>query len=222
MPRNLPVRDEQRIQAALARGALTPARAEHWRVYAAAGHDIAFIDQLVGGVVLPAAGTVAAAAAPRDADADYGALFGSAGPKEEDAPDYARLFGSPQEGQRVADAHEVAARAAVAALTDDQVYAAMFGQGSAPAAPVAASAAAGGQHGQGEAGRPRYRVRTTRVSLRVPGGPGGLAAGADPAKTSWRTIELRAGDLVPEDAHADDVARLLHSKTRLGPMLKPW
>lgn len=222
MPHNLTARDEQRLAAAVARGALTPARAEHWRVYAAAGHSVEFVDQLVGGVVLPAAGPVAAAAAPQDANADYRALFGSSEP-EEDGPEYRAMFGTVQAGQRTADAHEVAARAAAAALTDDDVYAAMFGQGSTAPVPVAASASGpAGQYGQGEAGRPRYRVRTTRVSLRVPGGPGGLAAGADPAKISWRTIELRAGDLVPEDAHADDIARLLHSKTRLGPMLKPW
>jgi hypothetical protein len=219
MPRNLPVRDEQRLQAAVARGALTPARAEHWRVYAAAGHSIEFIDLLAGEVVLPASGRVVAAAAPRDANAGYHGLFGQTEP-EEDGPEYTALYGSAERGRQVADTREVAAKAAVAALTDDEVYAAMFGNASAPVVPVAASAAGGaGQPAPGEAGRPRYRVRTTRISLRV---PGGVAAGADPAKISWRTIELRAGDVVPEDAHADDVTRLLHSKTRLGPMLKPW
>ena len=220
MPRNLPARDEQRLQAAVARGALTPARAEHWRVYAAAGHDISFIDQLAG--VLPTADSPAASGRP-------GAVA-AAGPrpdsqKPNDEAEYRLLFGSAEQGQRIADARALAARDAIAALTDDGVYERMFPSATRRAAPepVAASAAGGaGQPAPGEAGRPRYRVRTTRVSLRVPGGPDGVAAGADPAKISWRTIELRAGDVVPEDAHADDVARLLHSKTRLGPMLKPW
>jgi hypothetical protein len=222
MPRNLPVRDEQRLQAAVARGALTPARAEHWRVYAAAGHDIAFIDQLVGGVVLPASGRVVAAAAPRDANAGYHGLFGQTEP-EEDSPEYTALYGSAERGRQVADTREVAAKAAVAALTDDQVYTALFGEVSAAAVPVVASAAGpAGQHGQGEARPRQYRVRAPHVSLRVPQSPNGVAAGADPAKTTWRTIELRGGDRVPEDAHPDDLERLLHQKTRLGPMIKPW
>jgi hypothetical protein len=221
MPRNLPVRDEQRIQAAVARGALTPARAEHWRTYAAAGHSVEFIDQLVGGVVLSATGRVAAAGAPRDANAGYRGLFGQTEP-EEDGPEYAALYGSAERGREVADAREVAAKAAVAALTDDEVYAAMFGQVSAAPAPVAASAAGpASQHGQGEAAQKRYRVKAPSVSLRVPRSPTGLAAGAA-AETSWRIIELRGGDRVPEDAHPDDVARLLHQRNRLGPLIKPW
>jgi hypothetical protein len=221
MPRNLPVRDEQRLQAAVARGALTPARAEHWRSFAAAGHSIEFIDQLVGGVVLPAAGRVVAAAAPRDANAGYHGLFGQTEP-EEDGPEYTALYGSAERGRQVADTREVAAKAAVAALTDDQVYESMFGTVSAAAAPVAASAAGPeGQHGRGEARPRQYRVHVPHVSLRVPRNPNGLAAGAA-AETSWRTIELRGGDRVPEDAHPDDIARLLHQKTRLGPLIKPW
>lgn len=201
--------DAQRIQAAITRGGIPPSHAAYWQTRAADGDDISLLD--LTGVRSPTAGTVAAAG-PRPV------------PKEpEDEAEYRALFGSIQQGQRIADTREVAVKAAVAALTDDQVYENMFGHAGAPAAPVAASAAGGaGQPAPGEAGRPRYRVRTTRVSLRVPGGPDGVAAGADTAKISWRTIELRAGDVVPEDAHAGDVARLLHSKTRLGPMLKPW
>ena len=183
MPRNLPIRDEQRIQAAVTRGAITPARAEWWRVQAAAGHDISQVDQLVGGL-LDGLGTVAASAAPRDTDGEY--------------PEYRALFGPSEAGQRMADDRAVAARAAVAALTDDQVYEAMFGKASAPAAPVTASSAGPAvQRRPGEAARTRYRVNAPHVSLRVPRDPSGVAAGADPAQTSWRTIELRGGDLVP-------------------------
>lgn len=206
--RSVSVGDENRIRAAVARGALTPARAEHWRAFAAAGHDVTFIDQLVGGVVLPMATTVAASAAPRNADAEY--------------PEYRALFGPAEAGQQIADDREVAARAAVAALTDDQVYENMFGKASSASAPVTASAAGpAGQHGRAVAG-PQYRVHAPRVSLRVPRSPDGLAAGADPCKTSWSTIDLYGGDLVPEDAHPDDIARLLHQKNRLGPLIKPW
>jgi len=159
MPRNLPVRDEQRLQAAVARGALTPERAQHWRVYAGAGHDISFLDQLAGGVVPPAAGAIAApgragtvaAASPRPA------------PEEpDDEADYRALFGSVEQGQRTADAREIAAKAAVAALTDDAVYERMFPSATRrpEAAPIEASAPAGaGQHGRVEAGpQRRYRV----------------------------------------------------------------
>jgi hypothetical protein len=206
--RGISARDQQRIQAAVSRGAILPERAAFWAAKAAAGEDISVVDQAVGGL-LPTAGTVAAAAAPRDADAEH--------------PEYCELFGTVQAAQRRADASEVAARSAVAALTDDQVYENIFGKGSAAPAPVSVSAAGGGgQHGQGESGQRRYRVHTLRVSLRVPQSPNGVAAGADPAETSWRTIELRGGDLVPADAHPADVARLLHQKTQLGPMLKPW
>lgn len=217
MPRNVPTRAEQQIRAALARGALTPARAEHWRVYAAAGHDVSFIDQLAGGVVLPGMGAMPAPAGAR--------TVAAAGPRpdpqepDEDLAEYHTLFGSTQQGQQIADAREVAARAAVAALTDDQVYERMFGTPSPAAAPVAASAAGvAGQQGRGQAGpQRRYRLHALRASVRV---PDGVAGGAGPA--SWRTVELRAGDLVPADAHPDDVNRLLHQKTRLGPLIKPW
>ncbi len=219
MPRNLPVRDEQRLQAAVARGALTPARAEHWRVYAAAGHSIEFVDHLGGGVVPPAAGTVTA-------PGRTGTVAASSPPpapqQSDDEVEYGKLFGSAEQGQRIADARVLAARDAIAALTDDEVYERMFPGASrrAAAAPVAASAA-GGQHGQGESGARRYRVHALRVSLRV---PTGVAAGADPATTSWRTVELRAGDLVPQDAHPDDVQRLRKQKAKLGlgPPIKAW
>ena len=210
MPHNLPIPDEQRIQAAIGRGAISPQRAEWWRAQAAAGHDISRIDQLVGGVVLPGAGTVAAAAAPRDADAEY--------------PEYRGLFGPPDAGQRMADDREVAARAAVAALTDDQVYESIFGTSSAPATPVAASSAGPtSQHGQGEAGRKRYRVHAPLVSLRVPRDPN-VAAGADPGSTSWKRIDLHGGDLVPENAHPQDVARLRQERAAngRGPKIKDW
>jgi hypothetical protein len=222
--RNLPVRDEQRLQAAVARGALTPARAEHWRVYAAAGHSIEFIDQLVGGVVAPMAGPSAAAAARGTVAA--AAARGPAQPKpDEDGLDaYHALFGSRADGERTADAREVAARAAVASLTDDQVYETMFGKGTAAPAPVAASAAwPTGQPGQGEAARKQWRVHVPRLSLRVPRDPD-VAAGADPGKTSWKTIYLYGGDLVPQNAHPEDVARLRQERDApgRGPKIKAW
>jgi hypothetical protein len=198
-------RDRARIQAAVDRGAVPRNRAAFWEAKAAAGEDISQVDQLVGGL-LDGLGTVAASAAPRDTDAEY--------------PEYRALFGPPETGQRVADDREVAARAAVAALTDDQVFESMFGKVSAAAAPVTVAAAGpASQHGQGEAAQKRYRVKAPFVTLRV---PDGVAAGTEPATTSWRVIALRGGDLVPEDAHPDDVARLRQQKTRLGPLIKPW
>ncbi len=219
MPRNRPARQAERIRAAVTRGAILPSHAAYWESRAAEGGDISVLD--LAGVLPPAAGTVAAAAAPIDANAGYHGLFGMTEP-EEDGPEYTALYGSAERGRQVADAREVAAKAAVAALTDDQVYESMFGKVSAPAASVAAAVAgSAGQHGQGEAAQKRYRVKAPLVSLRVPRSPEGLAAGAA-AETSWRTIELRGGDRVPEDAHPGDVARLLHSKNRLGPLIKPW
>jgi hypothetical protein len=195
--RGVSARDRQRIQAAIDRGALPSFRAAFWEAKAAAGEDISGVDQLVGGL-LTGLGTVAASAAPRDPDAEY--------------PEYGALFGTVEQGQRVADTREVAARATATALTDDQVYERMFGPASTPPAPVTASAA-----GQGAAAQTRrYRVKVPAVTLRV---PDVVAAGAEPA---WKTIELRAGDLVPEDAHPKDVERLLAQKNRHGPYLKPW
>ena len=200
-------RDQQRIQAAVDRGAISPQRAEFYVAEAAAGRDISQLAQLEGDL-LPAGGAVAASAAPRDADAEY--------------PEYSKLFGTVQAGQQVADDREIAARAAVAALTDDQVYESLYGLPGAPAAPVVASAAGPtGQHGQGGAARTRWRVHAPLVSLRVPQDPN-VAASADPGTTSWRIIELRGGDLVPEHAHPADVERLRHQKNRLGPLIKPW
>lgn len=211
--RGVSARDRQRIQAALGRGAIPSFRAAFWEAKAAAGEDISQIDQLVGGL-LDGLDTVAASAAPRDADAEY--------------PDYSRLFGSAQAGQQLPDAREVAARKDAAALTDDQeyeAYEAMFGKPIAPPASVADSAARPvSQPGQGAAARKQYRVHARRVTLRVPQGPDGLAAGAEPATTSWRTIELRAGDLVPRNAHPEDVARLRQERESndRGPKLKDW
>lgn len=205
--RGISGRDRQRIQAAIDRGAIPAFRAAFWEERSAAGEDISRIDQLVGGL-LDGMGTVAASAAPRDADAEY--------------PEYGRLFGTPEAGRRMADNREVAARTAVAALTDDEVFEAMFGKASSESAPVAASAAGpAGQHGRGGAARKQWRVHAPQVSVRVPQDPN-VAAGADPAQTSWKIIELRGGDLVPENAHPADVQRLRQQKTRLGPMIKDW
>ena len=117
--------DRARIQAAIDRGALPPRRAAFWETKAAAGEDINVIDQLVGGL-LPVAGQVAAAAASPE-DADYERLFGSAG-AQEDGPEYRALYGTVEEGQRVADARNTAARDA-AAQTGDQAFERLFGQG---------------------------------------------------------------------------------------------
>ncbi len=222
--RGVSARDQQRIQAAISRGAIPSSRAAWWSARAAAGEDISNIDLLAGGLI-PVEGKVAAAASPEDAD--YDRLFGPRSAQGDDGgPEYQALFGPVEEGQRRADEVRAARRKEVAAMSDDELYESLFPSGarrSAATAPVAASAAAGaGQHGQREAARKRYRVHTPLVSLRVPRNPDGLAAGADPAQTSWRTIDLHGGDLVPENAHPADIKRLLHQKTRLGPMIKPW
>ena len=165
---------------------------------------------------------MAAAASPDDAD--YGRLFGSPEPAE-DGPEYRSLYGTVEEGQRRADSREIAAKNAVAALGDDQVYGRMFGAAAAPAPPSGVRAAAvpvAGQHGPGEAGTQRYRVRAPCVSLRVPQGPDGPEASAESAEPSWRLIDLYAGARVPSDAHPDDIKRLLHQQNRHGAFIKPW
>jgi len=109
--RGISARDQQRIQAAVARGALPPDRAAFWEAKAAAGEDIRVVDQLVGGL-LPAAGTVASSVSQADADyAEYGALFGTV-----------------EQGQRVADARNAAVRDA-AAQTGDEAFTRLFGKG---------------------------------------------------------------------------------------------
>ncbi len=219
--RGLPARDQQRIAGAIARGAVMPEGGAFWAARAAAGHDIAILDHLAP-LVIPGAGKVAAAASP--GGDDYTRLFGSPSSESaEDGPEYRAMYGTPEEGQRAADAREVAAKNAIAALGDDQVYDRMFGKVSAAAPPVAVSASGPtGQHGRGEAGTRRYRVHDRRVSLRVPQASDDPAASAESAKTSWRLIDLRGGDLVPADAHPDDIKRLLHEKNQLGwPRIKP-
>jgi hypothetical protein len=170
-------------------------------------------------------GIVAATASPEGAE--YERLFGARAPQADDGgPEYGALFGSVEEGQRRADEVRAARRKEVAALSNDELYASLFPGTTrrAAAVPVEASAAAGtGQHGQATAGpQRRYRVHALRVSLRVPQGPNGVAAGADPSKSSWKTIDLHGGDLVPQNAHPDDIARLCRQKNRLGPLIKPW
>ncbi len=193
--RSVSARDQQRIQAAIARGGIPSSHAAYWAAKAAAGDDISLLDLTE---VLPsAAGPVAAAASQEDRD--YEALFG--GPREQDGNslnEYRSLFGTRQEGEQAADAQAVAAKAAAAALTDDQVYERMLGKISVAPAPVATAAAgAANQHGPGEAARKRYRVHAPYVTVRVPRGSNGVAAGAEPAATSWRVIELRGGEPGP-------------------------
>jgi len=126
--RGISARDEQRIQAAVARGAFTAARGQHWRVYAASGHDISFVDHLAGGLVV--AGTGKADAAASQADADYRALFGPRARDYGPAPDYDALFGStPQAARRALDDQEALASHVIASLTDDQLFKRLFGDG---------------------------------------------------------------------------------------------
>jgi hypothetical protein len=125
-------RDQQRIQAAVARGALPSDRAAFWVAKAAAGEDISVVDQLV--TVLPVApGKVAAS---RE-DADYQRMFGARAPQADDGgPEYGALFGTVEHAQRAADSVQAAARREVAALTDDELFERMFGKdGAATAAP---------------------------------------------------------------------------------------
>jgi hypothetical protein len=169
--RAVSARDRQLIQAAVDRGAIPSQRAAFYAAEAAAGRDISQLAQLEGNL-LPAGGAVAASAAPRDADAEY--------------PEYSKLFGTVQAGQQVADDREIAARAAVAGLTDDQVYERLYGKAGAPAAPVAAATAGpASQHGQGGAARKRWREyrrvelggREVGLKRRVSGGGGAILRG---------------------------------------------
>jgi hypothetical protein len=202
-------RDGQRIQAAVDRGAIPPGRVAFYEAKAARGEDISFVDVLWSPGPPAAAGRTGTVAAAAAAQADGG-------------PEYGALFGSVEEGQRRADEVRAGRRNEVAAMTDDELYASLFPPAArAAAAPVAASAAGpASQHGRGEARTQRYRVHAPYVSLRVPQGPTGPVASAESAKTSWRVIDLHGGDLVPVDAHPDDIARLLHQRNRLGTLIK--
>lgn len=122
--RGVSARDEQRIQAAVARGAILPRRVAFYRAQAAAGHDITALDHLV--VVLP--GEPGKVSASRE-DADYERMFGARAPQADDGgPEYAALFGTVDSAQRAADSVQAAARREVAALTDDQLFERMFGK----------------------------------------------------------------------------------------------
>lgn len=207
--RGVSARDQQRIAAAVGRGAIPQSRVGFWWQKAAAGEDISAVDQLWGPGAPLAAGVVAAAASQEDAD----------------YPEYRKLFGPVEEGQQRTDEVRAARQAAVAALSDNELRAHLFPSATLrpEAAPVAASAATGaGQRGLQETGQRRWRVHVPLVSVRVPRDPNAVAAGADPAQTSWRTIDLRAGELVPANVHPDDLDRLRHSKSRLGEYIKPW
>jgi hypothetical protein len=159
--RGFSTRDQQRIQAAVARRAIPPERAAFYATQAAAGRDITRLDDL--GAILP--GAPGKLAASRE-DADYERMFGPRAPQGDDGgPEYGALFGTVEEAQRVADSVQAAARREVAALTDDQLFERMFGpdRSRAAAAPGAgpksekpardplAAAAAGraGKHGRG-------------------------------------------------------------------------
>lgn len=193
--RSVSARDRQLIQAAVNRGALPASRVGFWEARAAAGHDISDIQLLEGGL-LPVGGKVAAAASQEDQH--YQRLFGARAPQEDvGGPEYRALYGPVEEGQRGADEVRAARRKEVAAMTDDELYGSLFPPGArtrAAAAPVAASAAGpAGQQGRGEAGRQRYRVHASYVTVRVPQDPNAVAAGADPARPPGRRSSCTAG-----------------------------
>ena len=68
-----------------------------------------------------------------------------------------------------------------------------------------------------ETGPQRYRVRAPYVTIRVPRGPNDAAAGAQSAVNPWQLVTRHRGDLVPEDAHPADVARLLRRRMDFRP-----
>jgi hypothetical protein len=78
-----------------------------------------------------------------------------------------------------------------------------------------------------EAGPRRYRVRAPFVTFRVPRGPNDPAPGAQSAVNPWQIGGACYGDLVPDNAHRDDVERLLHRRLtsgpprHLGPLIEP-
>lgn len=79
----------------------------------------------MGGVVVREAGKVAASVPQQDQD--YARLFGSPEPGE-DGPEYRAMFGTVEEGQRVADARNAAVRDA-APQTGDEAFEKLFGKG---------------------------------------------------------------------------------------------
>jgi hypothetical protein len=159
-------RDAQRIQAAVARGAILPGRVAFYEAAAARGEDISFVDVLWGPGSVAAAsrtGIVAAAASPEGAD--YERLFGGRAPRADDGgSEYGALFGSVEQGQRRADEVRAARRTEVAAMSDDELYESLFpggvGRTTAPRAgagsqkpardPLTAQASGrAGKHGRG-------------------------------------------------------------------------
>jgi hypothetical protein len=73
------------------------------------------------------AGT-AGVAASKD-DAEYRALFVAPPRDDPPAPDYDRLFTTRETAHRMLDQQDANARHAIQSLTDDQVYARLYGQG---------------------------------------------------------------------------------------------
>jgi len=195
--------DQQRIAAAVSRGAMPAHRAAYWAACAAAGRSIDIVDQLAGGIL--------AAAGPASKPDDYEHLFGASGTRQPDdnGPEYSALFGTPEEGQRKADQIRAADRAQVAAMTDDQIFQTLFGAPvKPPAAPVMASV-------PGTKLARRYKVCVPRVNVRVLT----ASAGSEPA---WQNVELRAGDFLPEGTDPQDITRLSHQISKHGPAIKPW
>ena len=190
--RGLPVRDRDRLAAAIDRGALTAERAAYWATQALGGRDISVIDQLVGGVVIPvAAGKVTAAAArekPGDGEADYRALFGSV-----------------EEGQRAADAVQASARAQAAALSEDELHQRLFGPGRSRAAATPGRGTAArdplGARAAGRAGKhARAEPAGTWDTTRRPYPPRPLPIVAGPASKPLTLAWTRASEPGPGSA----------------------
>ena len=120
-------RDRQRIAAAVARGALPAWRTAHWEAKAARGEDISVVDQLAGGVALPGSDKPTAAAS--QADADYNRLFGPAARHDTAAPEYDALFTTRDAARRMLDQQDATAQHAIASMSDDDLFARIFGEG---------------------------------------------------------------------------------------------
>jgi hypothetical protein len=116
---------ERHIAAAIAGNRIPASRAAHWRTQAARGVDLAILDTLA---VVPPSLRAAGGSSAKE-DESYDALFG-ARHQDQDDPDpvYAAFFATPEEDRKRADAHQVAAANAAAALSDDDLYEALFGK----------------------------------------------------------------------------------------------
>lgn len=126
--------DERRISAAVARGAVLPHSADHWRARAARGEDVSVLDRLASAVV-PQAPAVAAAEARAagldDGEMVYEHFYGPLKrPHEDGALDpYRHLFPAASMDEvhaRGAAADRAARRAMQQPMTDDELYDALW------------------------------------------------------------------------------------------------